>query len=625
MTKNGYGTQQEDAFVSVKTAMTNSTALAFYDHNKAIKISTDASSYGLGAVIMQEIDGEFRPIEYASRTLTSCERRYAQIEKELLGVVWACERFARYLVGLDKFLIETDHKPLIPIINEKDLDGTPIRCQRLLIRLMRYNGFAQFAPGKTLVLADLLSRKPLEVQNDKDLETDVQFYALTATSHIPASKERMQLIRDQSRKDSLISQAIELTLNGWPKIHEICPGLRELYHARGNLSVVDGLLMYDHRIVIPEDMRREMLVRIHEGHMGITKSRLRAQDAVWWPGISSDIKTTIEQCYHCQVHKPSQKAEPLQPRPLPERPWQNISMDMLEYGGRNYLAVIDEYSRWLEVIHMSNISSQEVIMKLKNLFSRWGVPEKVTSDNGSQFTSAEFRKFTNDYGFKTVTTSPYHPQGNGRAENAVKLAKHILKQNDVFKALMIYRSTPNTVTNFSPCQLLQGRRMATTLPMTADRLKPNRPEPDVVRKRDESAKKKQAFYFDRRNGVKEMSELRPGDTVRIRTLQQKQWGRPSVIVRPYEENRTRSYIVDTGNGVYRRNRRHIQVIPTRETLLPMPNSRRYLVEPAEPTVERPAEQPAIPPTNDNRNAQTIRPVRTTRGKTPERFRDFINK
>ena len=78
--------QQEDAFVSVKTAMTKSTAIAFYDQNKLIKLSKDASSYGLGAVIMQEIDGDFRPIEYASRTLTSCERRYAQIEKELLGV-----------------------------------------------------------------------------------------------------------------------------------------------------------------------------------------------------------------------------------------------------------------------------------------------------------------------------------------------------------------------------------------------------------------------------------------------------------------------------------------------------------------------------------------------------------
>ena len=304
-------------------------------------------------------------------------------------------------------------------------------------------------------------------------------------------------------------------------------------------------------------------------------------------------------------------------------------MDILEYSGRHYLVVVDEYSRWLEIIHMRNISSQVVIMELKNLFARWGVPEKVTSDNGSQFTSTEFHEFANDYGFKTVTTSPYHPQGNGRAENAVKLAKHILKQNDVFKALMIYRSTPNTVTNFSPCQLLQGRRMATTLPMVASQLKPNRPEHDVVRKLDESAKEKQAFYFDRRNGVKEMSKLRPGDTVRIRTPQQQQWGRPSVIMKPYEENRTRSYIVDTGNGKYRRNRRHIQVIPTGEipppVLIPMPKSRRLVIQPADPPANPPAEQPAVPPANGNRNAQTIRPMRTTRGKIPERFRDYVQK
>ena len=328
--------QQEDAFAAVKNAMTKSTALAFYDHNRPTKLSSDASSYGLGAVILQEIDGEFRPVEYASRTLTNAERHYAQIEKELLGVVWACERFSRYLVGLDKFIIETDHKPLIPIINVKDLDGTPIRCQRLLIRLMRYNGVAQFSPGKTLVLADLLSRKPLEF--DK-----------------------------------------------------------------------------------------------------------------------------------------------LRPKPLPERPWQDICMDILEYGGRHYLAVIDEYSRWLEIVHMKNMSSSVVVLELKNLFARWGIPHKITSDNGSQFTSAEFHKFANDYGFKTITTSPYHPQGNGRAENGVKLAKHILKQNDVFKALMVYRATPSTVTGFSPCQLLQGRRMATTLPMMTSQLMPNRPNHDMVR------------------------------------------------------------------------------------------------------------------------------------------------
>ena len=621
--------QQEDAFAAVKNAMTKSTALAFYDHNRPTKLSSDASSYGLGAVILQEIDGEFRPVEYASRTLTNAERHYAQIEKELLGVVWACERFSRYLVGLDKFIIETDHKPLIPIINVKDLDGTPIRCQRLLIRLMRYNGVAQFSPGKTLVLADLLSRKPLEFDNDKDLENDVQFYVHAITSGIPASKEKIQIIQEESEKDSVICRAIKLTLEGWPNVHKVPPGLREMYHVRGSLSSADGLLMYNNRVVIPENMRAEMLARIHEGHMGVTKSRLWAQDAIWWPGISNDIKTYVEKCHHCQVNRPAQKAEPLRPKPLPERPWQDICMDILEYGGRHYLAVIDEYSRWLEIVHMKNMSSSVVVLELKNLFARWGIPHKITSDNGSQFTSVEFHKFANDYGFKTVTTSPYHPQGNGRAENGVKLAKHILKQNDVFKALMVYRATPSTVTGFSPCQLLQGRRMATTLPMMTSQLMPNRPNHDMVRQRDESAKEKQAFYFDRRHGVKEMSKLQPGDTVRLKAPLEKQWGKPSVVVKPYEGNEARSYVVDTGNGEYRRNRRHIQIIPKCEIPPPdpimVPNSGQTLIEPTEPSVNQPPEPAVVPVVNDNQNRTVQRPIRSTRGKVPERYRDFVSK
>ena len=110
---------------------------------------------------------------------------------------------------------------------------------------MRYNGIAHFSPGKTPILADLLSQKPLELENDKDLENEVQFYVYAITSGIPASKEKMQIIQEASRKDSVICRAIELTSEGWPNVHKVPPGLRELYYVRGNLSVVDGLLMYD--------------------------------------------------------------------------------------------------------------------------------------------------------------------------------------------------------------------------------------------------------------------------------------------------------------------------------------------------------------------------------------------
>ena len=151
-----WGPAQRDAFRKLKTLLTTAPTLAFYDPAtctcKPTMVSADASSYGIGGYILQkQTDESWRPVAYCSRTLTQAERRYAQIEKELLAAVWSCERFYVYLRGL-RVTIQTDHKPLVSLINNKDLCDAPLRCQRLLMRLMKYHCFAEYSPGKTLVI-----------------------------------------------------------------------------------------------------------------------------------------------------------------------------------------------------------------------------------------------------------------------------------------------------------------------------------------------------------------------------------------------------------------------------------------------------------------------------------------
>ena len=193
-----WGPAQVKAFAEVKQALVNAMALTFYDPRKPITVSADASSFGIGAVILQQENNRLKPIAFSSRTLLPAEGRYAQIEKECLASVCACEKFDRYLRGLQEFKLLTDHQPLVPLINGSDLNAVPMRCQRLLMRMMRYNLKAQHVPGKELIVADTLLRHPMttcEVEDEQTVE-EIRRYVSEVTRSWPVSHDHLEEIRE---------------------------------------------------------------------------------------------------------------------------------------------------------------------------------------------------------------------------------------------------------------------------------------------------------------------------------------------------------------------------------------------------------------------------------------------
>ncbi|GAB1610332.1 uncharacterized protein K02A2.6-like, partial [Argonauta hians] len=554
-----WGAHQQAAFRKVKKRVISAQALEFYDLSRKTVVSADSSSYGLGAVIMQEKEGKLVPIAYASRSLTDAEKRYAQIEKEFLASTWACEKFQKYLIGLDRFELQTDHKPLVPLMKSKDLDQSPVRCQRLLIRLMRFNFNVVHIPGKELVIADALSRSPAPRAPAEASETEeaVSAFVDGVESSWPIATTRLDQLRAATVHDPKLQKVIGYVLNGWPS--DVPTELMEYRQAKGELSLINGLLVHDTRIVVPERKRRFILEKLHETHQGLQKCRLNAQSAVWWPGLGQDLKEMIDTCRVCRENRPAQRREPLRPSPLPDRPWQKLGADLCTVENKDFLVVVDYYSLWLEVLPLRTTTANVIIRKMKQLFATHGIPEVLCSDNGPQFQCREFRDFAREYDFQQQTSSPGFPQANGEAESAVKIAKKLISQQSLDLALLSYRATPHSATRVSPAEALMGRPLKTLLPILPERLLPRAQRDERIREADHQAKQSQKTHYDRRHGVVPLTPLHCGDPVLIRTDVDRNWGSEGTVVAADPHNR--SYLVNTPGGVLRRNRRHLQHLP----------------------------------------------------------------
>ena len=235
------------------------------------------------------------------------------------------------------------------------------------MRLQIYSLDEHYVPGKKMVVPDTLSRamKKSVFQSDRDLARDIQLYVDTVIKTLPFSDIHLEQVKQETEKDEPFLQLMNTVIAGWPDSKENCsPTLLPFWNIRTELSVANEIIVKGNKILIPKSMRPGMLSKIHEGHMGTVKSKSRAREVIYWPGISADIDNLTSNCPSCVKFSPRNQHEPLQPHELPLRPWMKVGTDLFQYRGVNYLIVVDYYSNFPEVVPINDISTN-----LRNQFN----------------------------------------------------------------------------------------------------------------------------------------------------------------------------------------------------------------------------------------------------------------
>jgi hypothetical protein len=429
-------------------------------------IAAVASAYGVGAVISHVFpDGSERPIAFASRTLSTSERNYAQLEKEALSLVFGVKKFHQYLYGR-RFTLIMDHKPLTAILGPKK--GIPslaaARLQRWALLLSAYEYEIKYKSTHDHSNADGLSRLPLP---SKDISPEsVSIFNVAQIQALPVTFKKIQ---KATSRDTFLSKVLMYVQNGWPDEVEEC--IKPYKSRQNEIGIETGCLMWGIRVIVPENLQSQILASLHQNHPGITRMKAIARSYFWWSGLDKDIEDLAKSCSACQALKSSPAVAPLHPWIWPDAPWKRIHVDFAgPFYGKMFFIVVDAHSKWPEVVMMSSTTSQSTIEALRSIFAHHGLPEQLVSDNGPQFISEEFSHFVQENGIKHVLCAPYHPSSNGLAERFVQTFKRAMKAGEgdgkslnhrLSDFLFDYRSSEHATTAVSPSELLFQRKLRT--------------------------------------------------------------------------------------------------------------------------------------------------------------------
>ena len=615
---------------------------------------------------------------------------YVAVEGEALAIAWALKHTKYFTQGCDDLVVVTDHRPLVGLFNDTELDQ--IDNPRLFSfkqKTLMWNFTVVWRPGKENKFSDATSRNPSSSDDSDDAVTDSEILAgimcyddsecleyseidqLDSVSHNRHEDVRTvtwDLVKAETNKDEEMLQLITQIERSFPdEKHELPPSLLPYWAVRHNLYVVDGVvLMRDQvlipshlrgpvaymnaqgtptRVVIPPNLRRDILNTLHSAHQGISSMCERARAGVYWPGITKDIQLLREHCSSCNNIMPSQARIPPAEACVPTTPFEAIVADFFHYMGYYYLVVADRLSGWVEIqqinVGTNDAGAEGLCKSLRRMMVTFGVPTEIASDGGPEFTAAETTAFFKRWGIHHRLSSVSLPSSNGRAELAVKSAKRMLMNNvgadgtlnndAMVRALLTHRNTPDPGCKLSPAQILLGRPLRDTLPTISKEVMIFNNEEfqpqwrDAWRAKEEALKTRYVKTIENLNEhTRTLPPLRYGDQVMIQNQSgrfPKKWDKSGMIV---EVKGHDQYVIKVaGSGrLTLRNRRFLRRynVPQRPqnntphpTLTSTPQGRQ-----AESRISSPARSmcSAPPTTNPDRHTPPGPPATTVSIGTP---------
>jgi len=434
----------------------------------------DASNLAYGASLMQSSNGQdLHAVGFWSRTLSDVEARLPPTHGELASIYNAIQFFRPIIYGC-KLIIYTDHKPLTFLFNKASSNA---KINRWLMFMQEIEPSVVYLAGHANKVADALSRVPIPWGDVTKAQIKLETPYIMAADG--AESINLEMIENETAANPLLLEVMEKIKINWSG--EISELQKPFYQIRDKLYMEGKIIKKrpSGQIVVPENLKISILLLLHRAHFGIARSKAKARQIVWWPGMNTDIENFVGACAICQKNGPDEPQISSENRwPEAKTPFERVHIDLAgPLFNTDFLIVIDAYSRFPWAFPLRSTTSNAIIILLRDLFSTFGPPNLLVSDNGPQLVSQEFEAFLYDEGIRHIKSPPYHPPSNGLCERFVRTFKTgVIKIHENVKDLKIasaillreYRACPSMVLNGnSPAEKFLGRSIKSSVDLIA--------------------------------------------------------------------------------------------------------------------------------------------------------------